>query len=215
MMNDEWLSSMQGGLVLPLPLSITTWSGYFFSNVAMSHNQHQTHQPTKVWPKKTMFFLLQRRWVGSKSFGEVTSYPSRFQNTPPPEPKKKAKRGRNAFQDTQCFSIPENQTSWKKGWSTLVVFFFVLYTWPKKTPKKDMPTKMVLPYSCFLGFLVKHFGPPGWRGSAKEKWWHVPAPRYGRSQRWKKILGNNDPRPVRFFDKSSREDRRWFGLPTT
>jgi len=61
MMNDEWLSSMQGGLVLPLPLSITTWSGYFFSNVAMSHNQHQTHQPTKVWPKKTMFFLLQRR----------------------------------------------------------------------------------------------------------------------------------------------------------
>lgn len=146
---------MQGGLALPFfPRQLyTTWK-VIFPNVPMSHNQHQTHQPPKVWPTKTMVFVCCNAVESVPKFREVTSYPSRFQNTPPPEPKKKAKRGRNAFQDTQCFSIPENQTSWKKGWSTLVgAIFFWFYDAPNKTPQKNMPTKMVRPYS-FLGFLV-------------------------------------------------------------
>lgn len=172
----------------------------------MSHNQHQTHQPKGV-AKKTCCEPCNVESLPRVSVKSPAIHPG-FKIHHHQSQRRRPNVAGMPFRTPSVFLFLKikswDQTSWKKGWSTLIVFLF--YIPHLKNSKKNMPTKMVLPYSCFLGLGFHNLDLQDDEDQPKKNDGMFPHLGTGRSQRWKKAweITTHDPR--KNMHKSSRED---------
>lgn len=108
----------------------------------MSHNQHQTHQPKGV-AKKTCCEPCNVESLPRVSVKSPAIHPG-FKIHHHQSQRRRPNVAGMPFRTPSVFLFLKikswDQTSWKKGWSTLIVFF-VLYTSPKKVQKKTCQQK--------------------------------------------------------------------------